>query len=101
MGRLVDCDDKAKILLATLFRICRPWMTLLPSQVESASRDGAYVDGMFLEGARWEPNGGTLDESKPKEMFCRMPVPERRKSSRFAGLRSEGLHAFAILAQGV
>jgi len=44
------------------------------AQVESASRDGAYVDGMFLEGARWDPNGGTLDESKPKEMFCRMPV---------------------------
>merc|ERR1719171_1560681 len=44
------------------------------ARVESASRDGAYVDGMFLEGARWDPNGGTLDESKPKEMFCRMPV---------------------------
>jgi dynein heavy chain len=44
------------------------------SQIEAASRDGAYVDGMFLEGARWDPNGGTLEESKPKEMFCRMPV---------------------------
>merc|ERR1719482_2362723 len=44
------------------------------AQIESGSRDGAYVDGMFLEGARWDPNGGTLEESKPKEMFCRMPV---------------------------
>jgi len=44
------------------------------AQIESGSRDGAYVDGMFLEGARWDPNGGTMEESKPKEMFCRMPV---------------------------
>ncbi|KAF4752811.1 hypothetical protein FOZ63_027435 [Perkinsus olseni] len=44
------------------------------SQIESFSREGAYVTGMFLEGARWDINGNCLDESKPKEMFCKMPV---------------------------
>jgi dynein heavy chain len=44
------------------------------AQIESASRDGAYVEGMYLEGCRWDPNGSSLEESKPKEMFCRMPV---------------------------
>jgi dynein heavy chain len=44
------------------------------AQVESASRDGAYVEGLYLEGCRWDPNGGSLEESKPKEMFSRMPV---------------------------
>merc|ERR1712054_602787 len=42
--------------------------------IDSASREGAYVDGMFLEGARWDMNGNTMEESKPKEMFCKMPV---------------------------
>jgi len=44
------------------------------SQIESQSREGAYVDGMYLEGARWDQNTNCMEESKPKEMFCRMPV---------------------------
>lgn len=42
--------------------------------IDSASREGAYVDGMYLEGARWDMNSNCLEESKPKEMFCRLPV---------------------------
>lgn len=42
--------------------------------VEAAARDGAFVTGMFLEGARWDTNANCLDESKPKEMFFKMPV---------------------------
>merc|ERR1711964_797030 len=44
------------------------------SQIETHAREGAFVEGMFLEGARWDSNANCLDESKPKEMFCRMPV---------------------------
>jgi len=44
------------------------------AQIEGSSRDGAYVDGLYLEGCRWDPNTNSLEESKPKEMFCRMPV---------------------------
>jgi len=43
-------------------------------QVDAAARDGAFVTGMWLEGARWDMNANCLDESKPKEMFFRMPV---------------------------
>jgi len=43
-------------------------------QVDSAARDGAYVTGMYLEGARWDVNSNALEDSKPKEMFVRMPV---------------------------
>merc|ERR1712146_253618 len=42
--------------------------------IDAASREGAYVDGMYLEGARWDQNGNCLEESKPKEMFSKMPV---------------------------
>ena len=42
--------------------------------VEGASRDGAYVHGFSVVGARWDWSGSHLDRSKPREMFCPMPV---------------------------
>eukprot|EP00930_Biecheleria_cincta_P085161 TRINITY_DN7456_c0_g2_i1.p1 TRINITY_DN7456_c0_g2~~TRINITY_DN7456_c0_g2_i1.p1 ORF type:complete len:2485 (-),score=519.86 TRINITY_DN7456_c0_g2_i1:101-6748(-) len=45
-----------------------------PKQIDSLAREGAFVTGMYLEGARWDVNGNCLDDSKPKEMFVRMPV---------------------------
>jgi len=44
------------------------------NKVESHSRDGAFVIGMFLEGARWDVATNTLEDSKPREMFVQMPV---------------------------
>mmetsp|Transcript_19127 Transcript_19127/g.41245 ORF Transcript_19127/g.41245 Transcript_19127/m.41245 type:complete len:558 (-) Transcript_19127:449-2122(-) len=44
------------------------------SSIETHARDGAYVCGLFLEGARWDSVGACLDDSKPKEIFCKMPV---------------------------
>lgn len=46
-------------------------------EIENASRDGAYVVGLFVEGARWDVSGGVLARSMPKEMFCPMPVSGR------------------------
>jgi len=45
-----------------------------PKQVDSGARDGCYVTGMWLEGARWDVSNNCLEESKPKEMFSKMPV---------------------------
>ncbi|KAL0237672.1 hypothetical protein PCE1_001066 [Barthelona sp. PCE] len=36
--------------------------------------DGVYVDGLFLEGARWDPKSHSLVEAKPKELFSEFPV---------------------------
>ena len=43
-------------------------------EVEGASRDGAYINGLSVQGARWDVQGAMLERSKPKEMFCKMPV---------------------------
>eukprot|EP00419_Tripos_fusus_P089720 CAMPEP_0172840684 /NCGR_PEP_ID=MMETSP1075-20121228/29493_1 /TAXON_ID=2916 /ORGANISM="Ceratium fusus, Strain PA161109" /LENGTH=548 /DNA_ID=CAMNT_0013684565 /DNA_START=1 /DNA_END=1647 /DNA_ORIENTATION=- len=43
-------------------------------QIDAASKDGAFVTGLFLEGARWDINTGVLEDSRPKEMFVRMPI---------------------------
>lgn len=43
-------------------------------EVDVHSRDGAYIIGLSIQGARWDSQSGFLERSKPKEMFCKMPV---------------------------
>eukprot|EP00592_Proboscia_alata_P015189 CAMPEP_0194394788 /NCGR_PEP_ID=MMETSP0174-20130528/124051_1 /TAXON_ID=216777 /ORGANISM="Proboscia alata, Strain PI-D3" /LENGTH=2316 /DNA_ID=CAMNT_0039190629 /DNA_START=658 /DNA_END=7604 /DNA_ORIENTATION=+ len=42
--------------------------------IDSSSRDGAYIIGLSMQGARWDATNVHIDKSQPKEMFCRMPV---------------------------
>lgn len=37
-------------------------------------KDGSYIYGLFLEGARWNKRLGSLLDPKPKELFSPMPV---------------------------
>ena len=43
-------------------------------ELESHSRDGAYIHGFYIEGARWNISNGVVEPSKPKEMFLQMPI---------------------------
>eukprot|EP00656_Telonema_subtile_P018041 TRINITY_DN1972_c0_g1_i11.p1 TRINITY_DN1972_c0_g1~~TRINITY_DN1972_c0_g1_i11.p1 ORF type:complete len:429 (-),score=144.42 TRINITY_DN1972_c0_g1_i11:186-1472(-) len=45
-----------------------------PEEVEGPSRDGSFIHGLIMEGARWDTGLNSIDESKMKEMFCQMPV---------------------------
>merc|ERR1719217_1076087 len=45
-----------------------------PEEVEAASKDGSFIWGMYMEGARWDGAMGAVSNSAPKEMFCEMPV---------------------------
>ncbi|KAI8120795.1 ciliary, Dynein beta chain [Lucilia cuprina] len=40
----------------------------------SAPREGAYVHGIFMEGARWDIQQGIIMESRLKELYPPMPV---------------------------
>lgn len=42
--------------------------------IEGQPRDGAYVFGFHVEGARWDAGVGQLDESTPKVQFSVVPV---------------------------
>jgi len=42
--------------------------------IETPAREGAYCDGMSLQGARFDMASGMVEKSKPKEMFCPVPV---------------------------
>lgn len=39
-----------------------------------APREGAYVCGLFMEGARWDTQAGMINESRLKELAPPMPV---------------------------
>lgn len=45
-----------------------------PKQIEAHAKEGAFVQGLFLEGARWEMGTNSLEDSRPKEMAVGMPV---------------------------
>jgi dynein heavy chain, axonemal len=40
----------------------------------AAPRDGAYVYGIYMEGARWDTVQGVISDSKLKELYPAMPV---------------------------
>lgn len=37
-------------------------------------KEGAYVSGLFLEGAKWDADGSCLSEPEPMQLFAPMPV---------------------------
>lgn len=45
-----------------------------PHEVDAPSRDGAYIHGLALMGARWDGQNNTVERSFPKEMASPMPV---------------------------
>jgi len=47
---------------------------MLIDDVDRSSPDGAFVIGLNVQGARWDLVNGMLERSKPKEMFCKMPI---------------------------
>lgn len=44
------------------------------NEVEALPKDGAFVFGFHIEGARWDSNIGQLDESFPKKQYSIVPV---------------------------
>lgn len=50
------------------------WILIWIFFVRTAPREGAYVHGMFMEGARWDTQSGIIMESRLKELFPAMPV---------------------------
>lgn len=41
--------------------------------------NGAFITGLFMDGARWDSEAGVVVESKPKVLFDAMPVVSRHE----------------------
>ncbi|XP_068576471.1 dynein axonemal heavy chain 1 [Cebidichthys violaceus] len=44
------------------------------SEITEKPNAGCYIQGLFLEGARWDYEAGQLSESRPMELYTEMPV---------------------------
>jgi len=42
--------------------------------IKEKPADGVYIRGLFLEGARWDPDIKSLNDSRPKQLFTSMCV---------------------------
>jgi dynein heavy chain len=65
---------KNELPLDRMTTVCDVTKKMNPDEIEGATRDGAYVNGFFLEGARWDVTTGMMDDSILKQLYCPMPV---------------------------
>lgn len=42
--------------------------------ISSPPENGVYVYGLFLDGAKWSNKESSLKESRPKQLYSKMPV---------------------------
>ena len=43
-------------------------------KVKDIPVEGQNIHGLFMEGAKWDRQGGKIEESEPKKLFISMPV---------------------------
>lgn len=62
------------ILNVTICAFICTYISLYAFIYSTAPREGAYVHGIFMEGARWDVQQGIIMESRLKELYPPMPV---------------------------
>uniref|UniRef100_A0A8D1UYI8 Dynein axonemal heavy chain 1 n=1 Tax=Sus scrofa TaxID=9823 RepID=A0A8D1UYI8_PIG len=82
-GTLQNYARKSVISIDTIsfdFKVMRPSV----SEIKTRPKEGCFIHGLFLEGARWDPLAFQLAESRPKELYTEMaviwllPTPNRK-----------------------
>ncbi len=43
-------------------------------EIDVHPKDGAYIVGLSMQGARWDVQTAKIEKSRPKEMFSTMPI---------------------------
>lgn len=47
---------------------------MLAEEMQAPAKEGTYIIGLSLEGGSWNNQNSLLEPSKPREMFCPLPV---------------------------
>lgn len=63
------------------------------NEIYEPPSQGAYIYGLFLEGARWEPGEDHLQEPKPMELYCSMPIIQLKPTARKSKGDSDNIHS--------
>ena len=48
----------------------------MKAEIDAPSRDGCYISGLSMQGARFDIASSTIEKSRPREMYCDMPISE-------------------------
>jgi len=48
--------------------------TFSADSITTKPQDGVFIRGLFLEGARWDPEIRSLNDSRPKQLFSPAPI---------------------------
>lgn len=59
---------------ALFFAVCLQVRVKTAAELKQKPDVGCYIYGLFLEGARWDREGGQLIDSRPKELYTEMAV---------------------------
>lgn len=77
-----------------------PIQTADEAGIAQHPKEGAFIKGIFLEGARWDFEKGTLTEPAPMELFCLMPIihfkPAESKKKSSKGMYNCPLYMYPI-----
>lgn len=46
----------------------------MDTSITSPAKEGAYIEGLFLEGARWDGDRNCIAEAEPMKLYYRMPI---------------------------
>ena len=73
-GALQNHSRKYKIPIDTLNFAFRVLDVYDRKDIESAPEDGIFIEGLFMDGARWDDEQGVMADSKLGELTARMPI---------------------------
>jgi dynein heavy chain len=66
------------------------WKKELKAELPNRPEDGCYIDGLYLEGARFDKEKGHLEDSLPKQLYTLAPVfhlqPEQNRKPPKGGI---------------
>lgn len=82
----MDPNMAPALNLANMLPTCSSQVTqyATAADVPGTPEDGIYIDGLWLEGARWDSGKGCLAESEPDVMASPLPVVHFKPAANYA-----------------
>lgn len=46
----------------------------MDTSISAPAKEGAYIEGLFLEGAKWDGDRNCIAEAEPMKLYYKMPI---------------------------
>ena len=71
-----------------------PILNQEPSQILASPKEGAYIYGLYIEGARWDYENGHLADAEPMKLVTNMPIVHFKPSE--SKRKAKGLYTCPV-----